>query len=82
VYVDRRDEVRSQLADRGIETAVHYPRPLHLQPAYADCGVPRGTLPHSERACNRVISLPFYPGLHPEQINHVANALREIVGVN
>ena len=82
VYVDRRDEVRSQLADRGIETAIHYPRPLHLQPAYADCGVPRGTLPHSERACNRVISLPFYPGLHPEQIENVANALREIVGVN
>jgi dTDP-4-amino-4,6-dideoxygalactose transaminase len=82
VYVDRRDEVRSQLADRGIETAVHYPRPLHLQPAYADCGVPQGTLPHSERACDRVISLPFYPRLHPEQIENVANALREIVGVN
>ena len=82
VYVDRRDEVRSQLADRGIETAVHYPRPLHLQPAYADCGVPQGTLPHSERACNRVISLPFYPGLHAEQVEYVANTLREIVGVN
>ena len=82
VYVDRRDEVRSQLADRGIETAVHYPRPLHLQPAYADCGVPQGTLPHSERACNRVISLPFYPGLHAEQVEYIANTLREIVGVN
>jgi dTDP-4-amino-4,6-dideoxygalactose transaminase len=82
VYVDRRDEVRSQLADRGIETAVHYPRPIHLQPAYADCGVPQGTLPHSERACNRVISLPFYPGLHAEQVEYIANTLREIVGVN
>jgi dTDP-4-amino-4,6-dideoxygalactose transaminase len=82
VYVERRDEVRSQLADRGIETAVHYPRPIHLQPAYADCGVPQGTLPHSERACNRVISLPFYPGLHAEQVEYIANTLREIVGVN
>jgi dTDP-4-amino-4,6-dideoxygalactose transaminase len=81
-YVDRRDEVRSQLADRGIETAVHYPRPLHLQPAYADCGVPLGTLPQSERACDRVISLPFYPGLQAEQVEYVANSLREIAGVN
>ncbi|MFZ0036096.1 MAG: DegT/DnrJ/EryC1/StrS family aminotransferase [Candidatus Acidiferrales bacterium] len=82
VYVDRRDEVRSQLADRGIETAVHYPRPLHLQPAFAGCGVPRGTLPQSERACDRVISLPFFPGLLSEQVEYVANSLREIVGTN
>ncbi|HEY4739154.1 MAG: DegT/DnrJ/EryC1/StrS family aminotransferase [Candidatus Acidiferrales bacterium] len=80
VYVDRRDEVRSQLAERGIETAIHYPRPLHLQPAYADCGVPQGTLPRAESACNRVISLPFYPGLNAEQVEYVANTLREIVG--
>jgi dTDP-4-amino-4,6-dideoxygalactose transaminase len=82
VYVDRRDEVRSQLAERGIETAIHYPRPLHLQPAYADCGVPLGTLPRAESACNRVISLPFYPELNAEQVEYVANSLREIVGAN
>jgi len=80
VYVDRRDEIRSKLADRGIETAVHYPRPLHLQPAYASCGIPRGTLPESERACDRVISLPFYPAMNDEQVEYVANSLREIAG--
>jgi len=79
VYVDRRDDVRRELAARGIETAVHYPRPLHLQPAYAGCGIPRGTLPQAERACDRVLGLPLYPSLHAEQIQLVANSLREIV---
>jgi dTDP-4-amino-4,6-dideoxygalactose transaminase len=80
VYVDRRDDVRHELASRGIETAVHYPRPLHLQPAYAACGIPLGTLPYAERACDRVLSLPFFPGLHADQIQYVAHVLREIAG--
>jgi len=80
VYVDRRDDVRRELAARGIETAVHYPRPLHLQPAYAAYGIPRGTLPHAERACDRVLGLPIYLSLDSGQIQYVANTLREIVG--
>lgn len=80
VYVNRRDAVRTQLAELGIETAIHYPKPLHLQPAYASCGIPPGTLPHAERACERVISLPFFPGLQTEQAEYVANSLREIAG--
>jgi dTDP-4-amino-4,6-dideoxygalactose transaminase len=81
VNVTQRDSVRQRLAERGIETAVHYPKPLHLQPAYANCAMPRGTFPHAERACERVLSLPLFPGLHDEQVEYVASALREIVGV-
>jgi dTDP-4-amino-4,6-dideoxygalactose transaminase len=80
VYLDQRDSVRAQLEARGIETAVHYPRPLHLQPAYASLGYPNGTFPHAERACQRVLSLPLYPELTHEQAEYVAGSLAEIIG--
>ena len=80
VYINERDCVRRLLADRGIETMVHYPRPLHLQPAYATLGIPEGSLPQAERACQRVLSLPLFPGLQNEQVEFVAAALCEIAG--
>jgi dTDP-4-amino-4,6-dideoxygalactose transaminase len=80
IYANQRDAVRAQLEARGIETSVHYPRPLHLQPAYATLGYPPGTFPHAERACERVLSAPFYPALTLEEVACVAGALTEIVG--
>lgn len=80
IYVKNRNAVIADLAARGIETAVHYPRPLHLQPAYSTLGYPPGTFPHSEQACEQVLSLPSYPGLTSEQLEYVANAVIEIVG--
>jgi dTDP-4-amino-4,6-dideoxygalactose transaminase len=81
IYTDNRNATVSQLAERDIETVVHYPRPIHLQPAYSSLGLPPGTFPCAERACERVLSLPVHPGLTPEQIEYVAKAVREIVGV-
>ncbi len=80
IYLNERDCVRRLLADRGVETVVHYPRPLHLQPAYATLGIPEGSLPHAELACERVLSLPLFPNLQIDQVEFVATALREIVG--
>jgi dTDP-4-amino-4,6-dideoxygalactose transaminase len=80
VYVDDRDRVRAELAKRGVGTAVHYPRPLHLQPALAHLGYGPGSFPHAERACERVLSLPLYPELTEAQVEYVARSLREIVG--
>ncbi|HEV3481563.1 MAG TPA: DegT/DnrJ/EryC1/StrS family aminotransferase [Candidatus Acidoferrales bacterium] len=80
IYTDNRNATVSHLAERDIETVVHYPRPIHLQPAYSSLGLPPGTFPCAERACERVLSLPLHPGLTPEQIEYVANAVREIVG--
>jgi dTDP-4-amino-4,6-dideoxygalactose transaminase len=82
IYVDNRDSVAEQLAARGIDTAVHYPKPLHLQPAYASLGLPRGSFPKAERACERVLSLPVHPRLTPEQIAYVAESVREVVGAD
>ena len=80
VYVKNRNAVIARLTERGIETAVHYPRPLHLQPAYSSLGYPPGTFPHSEQACEHVLSLPIFPGMTAEQVSYVANSVLEIVG--
>jgi len=80
IYTDNRNAVVSQLAAREIETVIHYPKPVHLQPAYSSLGLPPGTLPKVERACDRVLSLPVHPWLTNEQVNYVANAVREVTG--
>jgi dTDP-4-amino-4,6-dideoxygalactose transaminase len=80
IYVSNRAALASQLAAREIETVVHYPKPLHLQPAYSALGLPRGSLPNSERACERVLSLPIYPALTAEQVNYVGNSVRDLIG--
>jgi dTDP-4-amino-4,6-dideoxygalactose transaminase len=79
VYVNNRCLVITKLAEREIETAIHYPKPVHLQPAYSSLGDPVGTFPHTERACDRVLSLPLFPSMSDEQVRHVANSLLEIV---
>jgi len=80
VRTEHRDELRQHLASCGIETAIHYPLPLHLQPAYAFLGHARGDFPVSERACETVLSLPIYPSLQEEQAEAVAAAVREFFG--
>ena len=80
IYAANRAALAAQLAERGIETAVHYPKPLHLQPAYLSLGFPRSTFPNAERACERVLSLPVHPWLTPEQVSFVANSVREVLG--
>lgn len=77
VRVPRRDQVQKALAARGIATAVYYPLPLHLQPAYAALHCQPGSLPQAERACAEVLSLPIYPELSAEDIARVAAALSE-----
>jgi dTDP-4-amino-4,6-dideoxygalactose transaminase len=80
IYAVNRSALASQLAERGIETAVHYPKPLHLQPAYLSLGFARGAFPNAERACERVLSLPIQPSLTREQVTYVGNSVREILG--
>ena len=80
IYVSNRNAVISQLAARGIDTVVHYPKPVYLQPAYSSLGCPPRTCPNAERACERVLSLPMRPDLTAEQVAYVANSVKEIVG--
>ena len=75
VEAPERDAFRSALAAEGIETAVHYPRPVHLQPAYHSLGE-RGAFPVSERLAAQVVSLPLYPELTDDEIEAVGSAAR------
>ena len=69
--------MREHLAARGVETGVHYPVPLHLQPAYAFLGHRQGDFPVSEAACETIVSLPIYPTLSDAQVEAVIAAVRE-----
>ena len=80
VYVERRDAVRAALEARGVHTAIHYPRPLHLQPAFTALGYGRGNFPYAERACERVLCMPFFPEMTDEQVCYAAEQLAEVVG--
>ncbi|MCC7116968.1 MAG: DegT/DnrJ/EryC1/StrS family aminotransferase [Anaerolineales bacterium] len=73
----QRDALRAFLKAWGIHTLIHYPVPIHLQPAYADLGYARGSLPNAERAANEVLSLPLYPELTEEQVRFVCAGIRE-----
>ena len=70
-----RNELRAHLGERGIATAVHYPVPIHLQPAYATLGLRPGSLPRTESAVEEILSLPFHPHITSDEIAYVAEAI-------
>jgi len=76
IRAERRDELLAHLKASGIDAGIHYPVPLHLQPAYADLGYAAGSLPETERAAREILSLPIYPELVDEQLVAVADAIR------
>jgi dTDP-4-amino-4,6-dideoxygalactose transaminase len=76
VAAARRDAIRDSLGKAGVATAIHYPRPIHLQTAYAHLGQGPGSCPVAERAANEMISLPMFPDLTTAQVDRVADALR------
>ena len=77
-YRDR-EGLRAHLEAKGIGTAVHYPVPLHLQPAYAYLGYAEGSFPVSERAAKEVLSLPMFPELTTDQVERIASEVRAYV---
>lgn len=80
VQVPDREAAQAALKAASIPTAVHYPVPLHRQPAFADLGVGEGSFPVSERAADRVMSLPMHPFLTDEQQASVVEALATATG--
>jgi dTDP-4-amino-4,6-dideoxygalactose transaminase len=78
VYVIRcldRSRLQQSLQQRGIQTGLHYPIPLHLQPAHRDLGYREGQFPHAEAAAREVLSLPIYPEMPMEFVEQVAAAV-------
>jgi dTDP-4-amino-4,6-dideoxygalactose transaminase len=76
VRLPQRDAWRARFTELGIQVGVHYPIPVHLQPAHRDLGYDRGAFPVAERVASEILSLPIYPELTDEQIEMVAGTLR------
>ncbi|HIJ85554.1 MAG TPA: DegT/DnrJ/EryC1/StrS family aminotransferase, partial [Magnetococcales bacterium] len=75
VRIAQRDRVQKIMQERGIATNIHYPCPVHLQPAYADLGYGPGAFPESEAAGREFLSLPMFPELTESQIDAVCDVM-------
>lgn len=73
---EQRTHLQKELKEQGIPTMVYYPKPMHLQGAFADLGYKKGNFPVAESLCERVLSLPMHPYLNEEDIRFVANAVK------
>jgi dTDP-4-amino-4,6-dideoxygalactose transaminase len=74
VRTRERDARIKSLAEQGVQTGIHYPVPVHLQPAYGDAAFPRGSLVHTESAADEVLSMPMYPEMTDAHLQAVSRA--------
>ena len=77
ILVDDRDGLQKYLGEKGVGNGLHYPVPLHLQKAYASDGYKEGDFPVTESVASRLLSLPMFPELKKEQIEYVADCIKE-----
>ncbi|HEY8172373.1 MAG TPA: DegT/DnrJ/EryC1/StrS family aminotransferase, partial [Dehalococcoidia bacterium] len=79
VQLAERDRTREALSSMGVGAAVHYPVPVHLQRAYSELGMQEGSLPVTESASKRVLSLPMFPEITQQQVAYVADCLAKVL---
>jgi len=77
VRVKNREKLQEHLKNNGIETGIHYPIPLHLQPAYEHLNYKKGDFPVAEKHAEEILSIPLYPEITNEQINYIVNKIKE-----
>lgn len=80
IRAERRAQLRRYLEKCGIGTAIHYPVPLHLHPAFNDCGLKPGDLPEAERACDEILTLPLWPYMEDSMVAEVAERVWAFYG--
>ena len=79
IQIKRRDELKKYLYDNGIETAIHYPTPIHLQPAAKFLSYKAGTFPIAELQAKKVLSLPIHQYLKNDEIEKIINLINSFV---
>ncbi len=77
-----RDALKEHLSSREIPSMIYYPLPLHLQEAYSDLGYKKGDFPVTEELSSKVLSLPMHTELDEEQLNYIADAVKEFINKN
>ena len=77
VRTENRDKFQQYLSEHGIETLIHYPIPMHLQPAYKDLNLAKGDLPIAEKISEEVISLPIWPGMSEKELAHIVETINK-----
>jgi dTDP-4-amino-4,6-dideoxygalactose transaminase len=80
LYVIRckeRDRLQKFLAEKGVQTLIHYPIPLHMQEAFRSAEKAEGSFPVVERAAGEILSLPMYPGLSDDSVQYVCASITE-----
>jgi dTDP-4-amino-4,6-dideoxygalactose transaminase len=82
IQVDNRERLQRELENAAIQSAVHYPLPIHLMPAYADARYKSGDFPVSEACARRVLSLPLYPQMPKYQVERVAGEIIRLIPEN
>ncbi len=82
IRTEHRDKLKQYLASRGIAAGIHYPVPIHLQPAYKNLGYKRGSFPVTEQYAQRILSLPIYAELTPELIEYVSKSILTFLSAN
>jgi dTDP-4-amino-4,6-dideoxygalactose transaminase len=76
VRSEKRDVLKTFLEEKNVGTAIHYPRPVHVQPAYRHLGYKENDFPEAEKWAREVLSLPLFPGLRSEEIEYVADMIK------
>jgi dTDP-4-amino-4,6-dideoxygalactose transaminase len=80
VHVPERDRVMRAMEAQGIGVALHYPKPIHLQPCFRDLGLKEGSFPVAEMLADELLSLPLFPGMTDAQVDRVAAVLKDSLG--
>ncbi len=80
IETEHRDALQRHLGAAGVQTGIHYPVPIHLQPAYVDLGYRRGAFPVAEMLASRILSLPMFPELRSEEIEYVVSSIQQFFG--
>ncbi|QXM05962.1 DegT/DnrJ/EryC1/StrS family aminotransferase [Crassaminicella indica] len=75
IRTNKRDHLQKYLMNKGIQTLIHYPIPIHLQNAYKNLGFQKSTFPIAEKISNEVLSLPIWYGLQENELNYIIDAL-------
>ena len=79
IFIQNRNKVQEALRQEGIQSALHYPKPIHLQRAYKNLKHKRGDFPVAEKQSSTELSLPMYQGITPKEIDYVCKKLEKII---